>query len=71
MKSEELQRYEDEFREMRELLGTYYLELGRQPSEAAEPDRESPNPPAPPHDPGPPPEGEPTPQAPGPEDGGA
>jgi hypothetical protein len=28
VKSEELRRYEEEFRAMREMLGTYYLELG-------------------------------------------
>jgi hypothetical protein len=36
MKSEELRRYEEEFRAMRELLGTYCLELGL-PSAEAEP----------------------------------
>lgn len=28
MKTEEIRRYEEEFRAMREMLSTYYLELG-------------------------------------------
>lgn len=34
MKSEELRQYEEEFRAMREMFGTYYLELGRPAAEA-------------------------------------
>lgn len=42
MKTEELRRYEEEFRAMREMLGTYYLELGLSPAGAATPDGDSP-----------------------------
>ncbi len=34
MKSEELRHYEEEFQAMREMLGTYCLELGRPSAEA-------------------------------------
>jgi hypothetical protein len=58
MKSEELRRYEEEFRAMREMLGTYYLELALRPVETEATGAPDPDAPSQSADPDPPPGGD-------------